>query len=52
MELDIIFNGSLEVFSSAFEKTKNINLSAFHTLIYLMGRVMDSTLYIDMIFQL
>lgn len=42
--LDIIFNGSLEVFSSAFEKTKNINLSAFHTLIYLMGRVMDSTI--------
>lgn len=42
--LDIVFNGSLRVFSSAFEKTENINFSALHTLIYLMSKVMDSTI--------
>lgn len=42
--LDIIFNGSLQVFSSIYNKTKNINLSALHTLIFLMGEVMDSTI--------
>lgn len=42
--LDIVFNGSLEVFSSIFEKSKDINVSALHTLLYLMGEVMDSTI--------
>ncbi len=42
--LDIVFNGSLEVFSSAFEKSQNINTSALHTLIFLMSEVMDSTI--------
>lgn len=41
---DIIFNGSLQVFSSAFTESKDINFSALHTLIYLMSRVMDSTI--------
>lgn len=42
--LDIVFNGSLGIFSSVFEKTKDINFSSLHTLIYLMSRVMDSTI--------
>lgn len=42
--LDIIFNGSLEVFTQIYEKNKDINKSATHTLIYLMTRVMDSTI--------
>lgn len=42
--LDIVFNGSLEVFSSVFKKSRNINVSALHTLLYLMGEVMDSTI--------
>ena len=42
--LDIVFNGSLKIFSSTFEKTDNINFSALHTLIYLMSKVMDSTI--------
>lgn len=42
--LEIIFNGSLSIFSNIFEKTQDINLSSLHTLIYLMSRVMDSTI--------
>lgn len=42
--LEVVFNGSLKVFSDTFEKTKDINFSSLHTLIYLMSRVMDSTI--------
>ena len=42
--LDIIFKDSLEVFSSAVKLSNNINLSALHTLVYLMSRVEDSTI--------
>lgn len=42
--LEIIFKGSLPIFSTIFEKTQDINLSSLHTLIYLMSRVMDSTI--------
>lgn len=42
--LDIIFKGSLEVFSSAIKLSNNINRSALHTLVYLMSRVEDSTI--------
>lgn len=42
--LDIVFNGSLEIFSKAYKESQNINFSSLHTLIYLMSRVMDSTI--------
>lgn len=42
--LDIIFNGSLKAFSKALDKTGDINISAVHTLIYLMSKTMDSTI--------
>lgn len=42
--LDIVFNGSLQVFTETIEKTKNFNLAALQTLIFLMGKVMDSTI--------
>ena len=42
--LDIIFNGSLGIFTETYEKTKNFNRAALQTLIYLMGKVMDSTI--------
>lgn len=42
--LEIIFNGSLPIFNSTLKKTKNINLTALHTLIFLMSEVMDSTI--------
>lgn len=42
--LNIVFDGSLPIFISTYEKTKDINLTCLHTLIFLMSRVMDSTI--------
>ncbi len=42
--LDIVFNGSLQIFSETYEATESFNKAAVQTLIYLMGKVMDSTI--------
>ena len=42
--LDIIFNGSLNVFEKSIEKSNDMNLASLQTLIFLMGKVMDSTI--------
>lgn len=42
--LDIIFNGSLNVFEDSIKKNNDINLASLQTLIFLMGKVMDSTI--------
>lgn len=42
--LDIIFNGSLNVFEDSIKKNNDMNLASLQTLIFLMGKVMDSTI--------
>ncbi|WP_300391298.1 triphosphoribosyl-dephospho-CoA synthase CitG [Fusobacterium sp.] len=42
--LDIIFSGALPVFNSALKESADINKASVHTLIYLMSKVMDSTI--------
>lgn len=42
--LDIIFNGSLQVYSNMIERGFDFNKTAVQTLIYLMSKVMDSTI--------
>lgn len=42
--LDIIFNGSLNILEDSLKKNSDINLAFLQTLIFLIGKVMDSTI--------
>lgn len=42
--LEVVFNGSIKVFKETLEKTNSTNLASVQTLIFLMGKVMDSTI--------
>ena len=42
--LEIVFNGSLNILESSMKKNSDINLAALQTLIFLMSKVMDSTI--------
>lgn len=42
--LDIIFNGSLNILEDSLKKNNDMNLASLQTLIFLMGKVMDSTI--------
>lgn len=42
--LKIVFDGSFQIFKTLYEKDKCINKASLHTLIFLMSKVMDSTI--------
>lgn len=42
--LEVVFNGSIKVFKETLKKTNSTNLASVQTLIFLMGKVMDSTI--------
>lgn len=42
--LDVIFNGSLDILEDSLNKNPDFNLAFVQTLIFLMGKVMDSTI--------
>ena len=42
--LDVVFNGSLKILEDSLNKSSDFNLAFVQTLIFLMGKVMDSTI--------
>ena len=42
--LDVVFNGSLKILENSLNKSSDFNLAFVQTLIFLMGKVMDSTI--------
>lgn len=42
--LEVVFKGSLPIFNKTLTQTNNFNLTAVQTLIFLMSKVMDSTI--------